>query len=156
MEISSAATAIYRRLLKAWNTRDANAFASLFAADGHVVGFDGSQMEGRDTIQSELGAIFAHHPTAAYVAKIREISQLDPKVAVLRAVVGMVPPGKHEIKPDVNAIQSVVFVQTGERLEIALLQNTPAAFHGRPELVEQLTAELTDVLRSGVLAGERD
>ena len=151
MKVSSAAIATYRRLLEAWNRRDANAFASLFAADAHVVGFDGSQMDGRDAIQSELGAIFAHHQTAAYVAKVREISQLDPKVTVLRAVVGMVPPGKDEIKPDVNAIQSLVFVQTGERLEIAFLQNTPAAFHGRPQLVEQLTVELADVLRSGVL-----
>jgi hypothetical protein len=30
-----------------------------------------------------------------------------------------------------------------------LLHNTPAAFHGRPELVEHLTRELTDALRTG-------
>jgi uncharacterized protein (TIGR02246 family) len=59
--VFSAAIAIYRRLLEAWNTQDANAFASLFAADARVVGFDGSQMDGRDTIQSELGAIFAQY-----------------------------------------------------------------------------------------------
>jgi hypothetical protein len=29
------------------------------------------------------------------------------------------------------------------------LQNTPAAFHGRPDLAQQLTSELTDVLHSG-------
>ena len=39
-------------------------------------------------------------------------------------------------------------------MRIALLHNTPAAFHARPELAEQLTLELTDVLRSGrVVAG---
>jgi hypothetical protein len=32
---------------------------------------------------------------------------------------------------------------------VALLQSTPAAFHGRPELAEQLTRELTAVLQAG-------
>ena len=36
-------------------------------------------------------------------------------------------------------------------MRIALLHNTPAAFHGRPELAEELTRELTDVLRSGLI-----
>ena len=42
-------------------------------------------------------------------------------------------------------------VETGTDMKIALLHNTPAAFHGRPELVEQLTRELTEVLRTGQL-----
>jgi hypothetical protein len=52
------------------------------------------------------------------------------------------------LKPDVNAIQSLVVGETGSDMKIALLQNTPAAFHGRPELAEQLTNELTDALRT--------
>ncbi|MGZ4033139.1 MAG: SgcJ/EcaC family oxidoreductase, partial [Tumebacillaceae bacterium] len=30
--------------------------------------------------------------------------------------------------------------------QIALFQNTPAQFHGRPELVEQMTAELRELI----------
>lgn len=141
----------YEQLLAAWNRRSAADFAALFAADGNAVGFDGSPMNGRSEIASTLGAIFAHHPTASYVAKIREIRSLRPDVALLRAVVGMVPPGQTELNPAVNAIQSVVFVEDDGRWQIALLHNTPAAFHGRPEMAEQLTAELTDVLRSGAI-----
>lgn len=37
----------------------------------------------------------------------------------------------------------------GPDMRVALLHNTPAAFHGRPELVEQLTRELTDALGTG-------
>jgi len=37
----------------------------------------------------------------------------------------------------------------GTGLRVALLHNTPAAFHGRPELAEELTRELTEVLRTG-------
>ena len=141
--------AVYTRLLEAWNRRSADDFAWLFAYDGNVVGFDGSQMDGRSAIRSALTGIFEDHPTAAYVAKIREVRALAGTVTLLRAAAGMVPPGTHEIKPDVNAIQSVVFVNEDGDWKIALLHNTPAAFHGRPDAAQQLTAELTEVLRTG-------
>jgi uncharacterized protein (TIGR02246 family) len=141
--------AVYTRLLEAWNRRDADAFAALFAETGSAVGFDGSQMNGRGEIASELRAVFSGHPTSAYVAKIREIRPIGPQVALLRAVAGMVPPGKSELNPDVNAVQSLLVVQGSGQPEIALLHNTPAAFHGRPQLGEQLTQELTEVLRAG-------
>jgi hypothetical protein len=61
----------------------------------------------------------------------------------------MAPPGKMELNPAVNAIQSLVVLETAGQPRIALLQNTPAAFHGRPELAARLTGELTEVLRGG-------
>jgi uncharacterized protein (TIGR02246 family) len=143
------ALAAYRELLEAWNRRDADGFAAVFTDDGSCVGFDGSMMNGRAEIASTLRSIFESHPTATYVAKIREVRAIAPGIAVIRSVVGMVPPGENELKPDVNAIQSLVFVDKGPDVRIALLQNTPAAFHGRPELAQQLTSELTDVLRTG-------
>lgn len=109
-------------------------------------------MNGRAEIATDLRAIFAHHPTAAYVAKVREVRPIDSKVALLRAVAGMIPPGKTELNPDTNAVQSLLIVLDAGQPKIALLQNTPAAFHGRPHLGEELTAELSEVLRRGVLA----
>jgi uncharacterized protein (TIGR02246 family) len=141
--------ALYTRLLEAWNGRDPDAFAGLFTRTGSVVGFDGSEMYGPSQIGSELRAIFESHQTAAYVAKVREVRQLDSKVVLLRAAVGMVPPGKTELNPAVNALQSLLAVFESGEARIAHLQNTPAAFHGRPHLSQQLTAELTEVLRSG-------
>jgi len=61
----------------------------------------------------------------------------------------MTPPGGAELNPAVNSIQSVVMTKQGTGLRVALLHSTPAAFHGRPELVEQLTRELTEVLHTG-------
>lgn len=148
---TSSAIARYERLLVAWNTRSAADFAALFMAYGHAVGFDGSTMDGRDEIARTLGSIFADHQTASYVAKVRGLRLLRPGVALLRAVVGMVPPGQTQLNPAANAIQNVLFVEEDGRWQIALLHNTPAAFHGRPEMVEQLTAELTDVLNSGAV-----
>lgn len=140
---------LYQQLLEAWNARDAAAFAGLFSDDGSVIGFDGSPMNGRAEIASALEGIFGGHQTASYVAKVREIRRLGADVLLLRSVVGMVPPGKAELNPAVNAIQSLVAVERGADMRIALLHNTPAAFHGRPELAEQLTRELTDALHSG-------
>lgn len=134
--------ALYHDLIDAWNRRDADAYAALVAEDGNLVGFDGSQLDGRAAIAAELRRIFGEHPTAPYIAKVREVRVLAPGVALLRAVVGMVPPGQTEINPAVNAVQSLVAVNHDGEWRIAVFQNTPAQFHGRPDLVQQLTDEL--------------
>jgi uncharacterized protein (TIGR02246 family) len=152
----TAVVAAYRRLLEAWNARDARTYASLFTLDAHVTGFDGSQMNGRSEIESELASIFADHPTASYVGKVREIRSLGPNVTLLRAVVGMIPPGGQSINPAANAIQSLIVVadQPSDEPQIAFFQNTPAAFHGHPNLTKNLTDELTMVAQSGLLVDE--
>ena len=146
---TDAALAVYTRLLDAWNRQDAETFAQTFSEDGNAVGFDGSQMNGRAEIVSTLRDIFSHHKTARYVARIRGVRELAPGVMLIRSGVGMVPPGQTELNPAVNAIQSVIVVGTGGNLMTTLLHNTPAAFHGRPELAQQLTSELTEALRTG-------
>jgi uncharacterized protein (TIGR02246 family) len=54
-------------------------------------------MNGWPEIESTLSKIFAEHQTAPYVSKIREVRFLTPQVAIVRAVVGMVPPGKSDL-----------------------------------------------------------
>jgi uncharacterized protein (TIGR02246 family) len=142
----SEVRALHRHLLEAWNRRDAAAMAALFVEDGNVVGFDGSQINGRAEIASTMGQIFADHQTAAYVGKVRAVRFLTPEVAILRAVSGMVPPGQTELNPAVNTIQALVAVKRAGQWRIAHYQNTPAQFHGRPDLVEQLTDELRQLL----------
>ena len=60
----------------------------------------------------------------------------------------MVPRGKLDLDPQTNAVQSLVVVEADGSWRIALLQNTPAAFHGRPEEVERLTDELRAELQT--------
>lgn len=146
---TQAAFAAYRSLLEAWNHRDPDAFASTFTGDGSAIGFDGSQMNGQAEIAQALRTIFADHPTATYVARVQEIRRLGPGVTLLRAVVGLVVRGVAELSPGLNAIQSVVVVDDGGTSRIALFQNTPAAFHGRPELAQRITDELTAVVHRG-------
>src|SRR6266540_3892491 len=146
---TAAVRSLYRQLLDGWNQRNADAFAAPFEEDGYVVGFDGSQMNGRAEIASVLGQIFADHQTGAYVGKVRDVRFLAPEVAVLRAVSGMVPPGQSDLNPAVNTIQTLVAARRDGRWRIALYQNTPAQFHGRPELSQALTEELQQLLSDG-------
>lgn len=138
--------ALYQQLLDAWNRRDAAGFAAQFVEDANVVGFDGSQMNGRTEIETTLRRIFSDHQTGRYVGKIREVRFLTPDVAVLRAISGLVSAGQTDLNPATNAIQSLVAVRLDGQWRIAHYQNTPAQFHGRPELAEQLTAELRELL----------
>jgi uncharacterized protein (TIGR02246 family) len=134
--------ALHGRLLEAWDARDADAYAELFAADGTLVGFDGSTVDGRDEVRSHLGGIFADHATGSYVGAVRVARLLGPDVGLVRAVTGLIPAGQDEINPGTNAIQSLVAVRTDGAWRVALFQNTPAAFHGRPAAADALTDEL--------------
>ena len=138
---------LYQNMLDGWNERNGDAFAAPFAEDGDVIGFDGSQQRGRAEIASTMGQIFADHLTPAYVSIVRSVRLLSPDVAVLRADVGMVPHGQSDINPQLNALQTLVAVRRDGIWRIVLFQNTPAQFHGRPELVQRLTEELREVLK---------
>jgi uncharacterized protein (TIGR02246 family) len=59
----SAVRELYRRILAGWNAGDAQAFAAPLADDGEVVGFDGSEMRGRDEVARQVGAIMTDHAT---------------------------------------------------------------------------------------------
>jgi uncharacterized protein (TIGR02246 family) len=142
------AARLYQHLLAAWNRRSARDFAALFVADGSVVGFDGSPMNGAQEIEVSLAQIFANHATAAYVGKIRAIRPLGPGVLLVQAVCGMIPPGQADINPAVNAMQALAAVERPGGWRIAHFQNTPAQFHGRPELAAALTEELRELVKA--------
>jgi uncharacterized protein (TIGR02246 family) len=143
-----AARELYAELIRCWNAGDAAGFARAFTRSGNVVGFDGSQINGQEDIESHLAKVFASHQTAAYVGKVREVRVLGREVVLLRAVAGMVPPGASDINPAVNTIHSLVAASQGDRWLVELFQATPAAFHGRPEASERLTAELRQEVRA--------
>ena len=148
-----AVRALYGRIVAGWNARDAEAMAGGFADDGSMVGYDGSQVDARHAIAAHLKPIFADHPTAAYVARVREVRPLGADAALLRAVAGMVPPGASELKPALNTVHTLVAVRDGDDWRAALFQSTPAAWHARPDDVAALTTELTEQLRSGSAVG---
>jgi uncharacterized protein (TIGR02246 family) len=138
---------LYQQLIVAWNKRNARDYALLFASNGSIVGFDGTQVNGQLEIGAHISEVVSHHQTAAYVTIVREVRQITSDVMLLRANAGMIPPGKDDINPEMMAVQSMVAARKGGKWEIALFQNTPAAFHGKPELSRNLCEELRAVMR---------
>lgn len=137
--------AVYIQLLDAWNNRSARDMADLFADDGVNIGFDGSETIGSEELFLHLQPIFEDHPTARFISKVKDVNFLNPDIAILRAIAGMVPPQQSDINPKVNTHHTLVVVKK-DGWRIQLFQNTPAQFHGRPELVEKMTEELRELL----------
>lgn len=137
---------LYQTLIEAWNKRDAQGMADCFTEQGIQIGFDGSKVIGKEEIYSHLKPIFEDHSTAPYVTKIKSIRLIGDGIAILEAIAGMIPRGSSDINPRVNAHQTIVAVKKENEWKIELFQNTPAQFHGRPELVEQMTEELRELL----------
>ncbi len=138
----SAVRAVYQQLLASWNARDAVCFAAPFTDDAEVIGFDGSQMMGQAEIETTLRQIFADHETGAYIGIVRSVRFLASDVALLRAVAGVIPAGQDDLNPVLNAQQALIAIKHDGAWRIALYQNTPAQFHGRPDLAQRLTDEL--------------
>jgi uncharacterized protein (TIGR02246 family) len=145
--VSNKIHALYQQLIDGWNNRSAHAMAEQFIEDGEIIGFDGSQSIGRKEILSHLAPIFEHHLTAPFVSKIKSVRLLGSDAAILRAIAGMVPHGQSDIQPNLNTHHTIVAVNNEGKWSIQLFQNTPAQFHGRPELVEQMTEELRQLLK---------
>jgi uncharacterized protein (TIGR02246 family) len=138
---NEAVRTLYRNLLESWNRQNASDMAALFVDDANVIGFDGSQLDGRQAIEAEMARIFRDHPTGAYVGIVREVRFLTADVAVLRAIAGLIPHGQVDLNPALNTVQTLVAVHANG-WRVAVYQNTPAALHGRPELVQAMTEEL--------------
>jgi uncharacterized protein (TIGR02246 family) len=139
---------LHGAILDAWNRQDAESYAACFDDDALIVGFDGSEMRGRDAIAEQLGKIFSDHQVATYVRIVRGVRSLDDHTALLHAVVGMVPPGGDDVMPDRHAVQLLVGVHEDDHWRAWSFQNTPAQLHGQPEAVDALTEELRSALRS--------
>ena len=152
MSADQATRALYRKLLQAWNDRDAAAMCALLAPNGSMVGFDGSNFSGPDTLLKHLKPILDTLPTPTYVASVREVRELGPDTTMLRAAAGMVPRGKANINPALNALQVMVASRVGDDWRVAHFQTTPAAFYERPEQSDALSLELRAALQAGGLS----
>jgi uncharacterized protein (TIGR02246 family) len=137
---------LYRRLLEAWNRQDGDGMAACFDAEGEMIGFDGSYAQGPGGIADHLEPIFSDHETARFVAKVKSVREIGDGVTLLRAAAGMVPPGASDINPETNTHHTLVARKSDNEWRVILFQNTPAQFHGRPELVEAWTKELDGLL----------
>ena len=138
----SAIRALYDQFIEGWNRRSGATVAAGFADDADIVGYDGSAHSGRLSIAADFRRLFADHPTPRYVGIVRSVRPITADTALLSALAGMIPSGEDEIDPRFHTVHTLVAKNEGGRWKIALLQSTPAKYHGRPEVIEALTKEL--------------
>jgi len=144
-----AVRALQREIIEGWNARDAAAMTRSWSTGAAMVGYDGTQKQGRDAAREAMAAVFAHHEVARYVCLVREVRPLAPGVALLQAHAGMVPPGKDTVMPQRHAVQTLVAVLRDGRWQTEVFQNTPARWDGREDDVRALTRELQAAFDAG-------
>lgn len=132
--------ALFDRVRNAWNRRDAEVVAAAFCDDADMVGFDGSELKGRERIASFHRRIFANRDTGKWVGLVRSVRFPAPDVAVAQAASGWFlsdAAGRSSI-----AVQSFVAVRLDDGWRLLFLQSTPAQYHGRPDEAAALAEEL--------------
>jgi uncharacterized protein (TIGR02246 family) len=139
---------LYFEMIDGWNRGDGEIFASPFAEDGDLVGFDGTHLKGRQQIASfhkQLLETFVKG--SRLVGKIRDVRFLPPNVAIMHAVGGTIMKGQTDLEPERNSIHTLVLKRgNDDRWRVAAFQNTRAQYIGRPEMTNELTRELIEEL----------
>jgi uncharacterized protein (TIGR02246 family) len=138
--------ALYFQMIDGWNRGDGELFASPFAEDGDLVGFDGTYLKGRRQIASfHQQLLDTYVKGSRLVGKIRDMHFLTPDVAIMHAVGGTIMKGQTDLEPERNSIHTLVLKKgNDDRWCIAAFQNTRAQYIGSPEMTNELTKELRE------------
>jgi uncharacterized protein (TIGR02246 family) len=144
-ESESAIHTLYLQMIDGWNRGNGEAFATPFAEDADLVGFDGTHLKGRQEIASFHQNLFDTFVKGSrLIGKVRSVRFITPDIAIMHAVGGTIMPGQSDIEPERNSVHTII-VKRGDaigRWHIVAFQNTRAQYVGRPNLVEALTDEL--------------
>ena len=135
---------LYFQMIDGWNKGNGEAFASPFAEDADLVGFDGTHLKGRQEIASFHQQLFDTFVKGSrLVGKIRNVRFLNPDVAIMHAVGGTIMAGQSDIEPERNSIHTLVIMkESDDKWRVTAFQNTRAQYIGRPEMAHELTEEL--------------
>jgi uncharacterized protein (TIGR02246 family) len=140
----AAIRSLYFQMIDGWNKGDGDSFASPFAEDSDLVGFDGTHLKGRQRIASfHQQLLDTYVKGSRLVGKIRNVRFLTPDVAIMHVVGGTIMKGQTDIEPERNSVHTLVFKKgDDEKWCVAAFQNTRAQFIGRPDMSNDLTEEL--------------
>ena len=149
---AAAVRDVYRQLMDAWNRGSGAEFAAVFTVDGHLVGFDGTHLEGRQEIASFQQELFDKWLQGSrLVGQVTDVRLLGPDTAVLHAVGGTVLRGKRAPAPERDSIMTLVVTRQAEGdWRLAAFQNTRLRIMGagaRPFLLTTLSDWLWKVFR---------
>jgi uncharacterized protein (TIGR02246 family) len=121
----AAVRALYEQLMDGWNRGSGAAFAAPFAADGDLIGFDGTHLQGREDIAAFHQPLFATYLKGTrLVGRVISVRLLGPDVALMHAIGGTVKRGKAVPAPERDSIQTLVATKSGDTWRLAAFQNT--------------------------------
>jgi uncharacterized protein (TIGR02246 family) len=128
----AAVRALYQQLMEAWNEGSGEAYAAPFAADGDLIGFDGTHFRGRHEIAPFHQRLFdTHLKGTRLVGQVASVRFLSPDVALMHAVGGMVMRGKSAPAPERDSIQTLVATKGGGAWCLAAFHDTRVRPIGR-------------------------
>jgi uncharacterized protein (TIGR02246 family) len=117
--------ALYQQLMDGWNEGSGAAFATPFAEDGDLIGFDGTHLKGRREIaQFHQGLFETYLKGSRLVGQVTSSRFLSPNAALIHAVGGTVMRGKSAPSPERDSIQTLVLRKHNGEWRIAAFQNT--------------------------------
>ncbi len=128
----AAVRALYQELMDGWNKGIGESFAAPFAADGDLVGFDGTHLKGRGEIASFHQALFDKWLIGTrLVGEVKSVRFPTPDVALVHAIGGTVMRGKSQPSPERDSIQTLVVTRRGDEWCLAAFHNTRVRPMGR-------------------------
>jgi uncharacterized protein (TIGR02246 family) len=100
---------LYFQMVDGWNKGNGETFASPFAENADLVGFDGTYLKGRHEIASFHQHLFDTFVKGSrLVGKIRNVRFLSQDIAIMHAVGGTIMAGQSDI--DLSEIQSIYWL----------------------------------------------
>lgn len=137
---------LYVQLMDGWNQGSAAAFASAFAEDADLIGFDGTHLRGRREIAAFHQPLFEKWLKGTrLVGEIKSVVFPSRDVAVMHATGGTVMPGKSKPSRERDSIQTLVATRCDGEWRLTAFQNTRVRPMGRP-IRNTLLWLLTDLL----------
>ena len=133
-------------LAKAFNQRDAKAFAALFTADGEYIDEASAVYHGRTAIEEEFAAFLKANPTTSIQVQLESTRGVAPGVM---AADGSTRFTRAKDDPPVFGRCSLICIKEGNKWQIASLRETevpgaPASHHERLKQLEWLVGEWID------------
>lgn len=121
----SAVRQCYENVMTGWNIGSAEAFAATFAKDGHLVGFDGTHLKGRQAITEFQRPLFEKWLKGTrLVGQVTNIEFLTVNLALVHAIGGTIMRGQTKPDPARDSIQTLVMVRREGSWQVLAFQNT--------------------------------
>ena len=124
-EDERAIEALYRDLMDSWGRGEGKAYAMQFTDDADYIIFDGSHLKGQQEITSTFQHLFdTWLKGTSLQGHIQKIHFLAPEAAFAIATSGLVFPGRTEVRPNRQSINSLVAVKRNGTWRFSSLHNT--------------------------------